>query len=107
AFAALDVRAICAPAFAKGETVRLNNIAVEQGYDGTPSAVDAAAGNPVIRSLMAVPVLLRNGETPGILVFGHDRPGAFNQRSERLLAGLTAQAAIALENSRLYRNARA
>jgi two-component sensor histidine kinase len=105
AFAALDIRAICAPAFAKGETVRLDNIAVEQGYDGTPFTVDAAAGNPVIRSLMAVPVLLRNGETHGILVFGHDRPGAFNQRSERLLAGLTAQAAIALENSRLYRNA--
>ncbi|MBM6582684.1 GAF domain-containing protein [Microvirga sp. BT689] len=105
AFGALDVRAICAPAFAKGETVRLDNIAVEQGYDGTPFTVDAAAGNPVIHSLMAVPVLLRNGETHGILVFGHDRPGAFNQRSERLLAGLTAQAAIALENSRLYRNA--
>jgi two-component sensor histidine kinase len=62
-------------------------------------------GNPVIRSLMAVPVLLRNGDTHGVLVFGHDRSGAFNQRSERLLAGLTAQAAIALENSRLYRNA--
>ncbi|QRM32107.1 sensor histidine kinase [Microvirga sp. VF16] len=31
--------------------------------------------------------------------------GMFNRRSERLLAGLTAQAAIALENSRLYRNA--
>ncbi len=105
AFAALDVRRICAPAFLRGETVRLDNIAVEQGYDGTPFTVDAIVGNPVIRSLMAVPVLLRNGDTHGVLVFGHDRSGAFNQRSERLLAGLTAQAAIALENSRLYRNA--
>ena len=105
AFAALDVRRICAPAFLRGETVRLDNIAVEQGYDGTPFTVDAIVGNPVIRSLMAVPVLLRNGDIHGVLVFGHDRSGAFNQRSERLLAGLTAQAAIALENSRLYRNA--
>ena len=60
---------------------------------------------PVIRSLMAVPILLRTGEIHGVLVFGHERPQMFTQRTERLLAGLTAQAAIALENSRLYRNA--
>lgn len=105
AFAALDVRKICAPAFTEGTTIRLDNIAVEQGYDGAPFTVGATSGNPVIRSIMAVPVLLRNGETHGILVFGHERPGTFNQRSERLLAGLTSQAAIALENSRLYSNA--
>jgi two-component sensor histidine kinase len=105
AFAALDVRAICAPAFTEGRTVRLDNIAVEQGHDGTPFTADATPGRPVIRSLMAVPVLLRNGVTHGVLVFGHERSGVFSQRSERLLAGLTSQAAIALENSRLYRDA--
>ncbi len=105
AFAALDVRRICAPAFTEGQTVRLDNIAVEQGYDGTPFTADATLDRPVLRSLMAVPVLLRNGETHGVLVFGHQRPGEFTQRSERLLAGLTSQAAIALENSRLYRDA--
>jgi two-component sensor histidine kinase len=105
AFAALDVRKICAPAFTEGQTVRLDNIAVEQGYDGTPFTTDATLDRPVLRSLMALPVLLRNGETHGVLVFGHQRPGEFTQRSERLLAGLTSQAAIALENSRLYRDA--
>ncbi|MCD6070433.1 MAG: hypothetical protein K0S42_949, partial [Microvirga sp.] len=105
AFAALDIRAICAPAFTEGRIVRLDNIAVEQGYDGTPFTADATLDRPVLRSLMAVPVLLRNGETHGVLVFGHQRPGEFTQRSERLLAGLTSQAAIALENSRLYRDA--
>lgn len=105
AFAALDIRAICAPAFTEGRTVRLDNIAVEQGYDGTPFTMDATPGHPVIRSLMAVPILLRNGGTHGVLVFGHDRSGIFNARSERLLAGLTSQASIALENSRLYRDA--
>jgi two-component sensor histidine kinase len=102
AFAALDIRAMCAPAFTDGRTVRLDNIAVEQGYDGTPFAVDATPGRPVLRSLMAVPVLLRKGGAHGVLVFGHERSGVFNARSERLLAGLTSQAAIALENSRLY-----
>jgi two-component sensor histidine kinase len=105
AFAALDVRAICAPAFQEGKTVRLDNIAIEQGHDGTPFTLDATPGAPIIRSVLAVPVILRTGDTHGILVFGHERAGMFNRRSERLLAGLTAQAAIALENSRLYRNA--
>ena len=105
AFAALNVREIAAPAFKDGETVRLDNIAVEQGHDGTPFTVEATPEAPVIRSLMAVPILLRTGEIHGILVFGHERPQMFSQRTERLLGGLTAQAAIALENSRLYRNA--
>lgn len=105
AFATLDVRAICAPAFQEGKTVRLDNIAVEQGHDGTPFTLDATPGAPIIRSILAVPVVLRTGDTHGVLVFGHERAGMFNRRSERLLAGLTAQAAIALENSRLYRNA--
>lgn len=105
AFAALNIREICAPAFQEGKTVRLDNVAVEQGHDGTPFTLDATPGAPVIRSILAVPVVLRTGDTHGILVFGHERAGMFNRRSERLLAGLTAQAAIALENSRLYSNA--
>jgi two-component sensor histidine kinase len=105
AFAALDIRKICAPAFTEGKAIRLDAIAVEQGYDGTPFSKDSSADKPVIRSLMAVPVLLRTGDTHGVLVFGHERPGVFTPRAERLLAGLTAQAAIAFENSRLYRNA--
>lgn len=105
AFSVLNVRALCAPAFQEGKTVRLDNIAVEQGHDGTPFTLDATPGAPIIRSILAVPVVLRTGDTHGILVFGHERAGMFNRRSERLLAGLTAQAAIALENSRLYRNA--
>jgi two-component sensor histidine kinase len=104
-FAALSIRDICAPAFLEGKTVRLDNIAVEQGHDGTPFTRDATSATPVIRSILAVPVVLRTGDTHGILVFGHEKAGMFNRRSERLLAGLTAQAAIALENSRLYHNA--
>jgi two-component sensor histidine kinase len=105
AFAALNIREICAPAFREGQTIRLDNIAVEQGHDGTPFTLDATSDTPVIRSILAVPVVLRTGDTHGILVFGHELAGMFNRRSERLLAGLTAQAAIALENSRLYHNA--
>ena len=88
AFAALDIREIAAPAFKDGETVRLDNIAVEQGHDGTPFTAEAAPEAPVIRSLLAVPVFLRTGKINGILLFGHERRRIFTERAERLSTGL-------------------
>jgi signal transduction histidine kinase/CheY-like chemotaxis protein len=46
------------------------------------------------------------GELLGGLFFGHPDPGFFHEREERLIAGLAAQAAIALDNAHLYRAAR-
>ncbi len=37
----------------------------------------------------------------GGLLFGHAKPGIFTERSERGLAGLAAQAAVAIDNARL------
>ncbi|MBB4041046.1 two-component sensor histidine kinase/Tfp pilus assembly protein PilN [Microvirga flocculans] len=105
AFAALDIRAVCAPAFAEGKNVILDDLSQIMTDGGAALAGDGQPGHSAIRSLIAVPVPLRTGDVHGILVFGHEKPGMFGERSERLLAGLTAQAAIALENSRLYRNA--
>jgi two-component sensor histidine kinase len=50
-------------------------------------------------------VLARTGEIHGALLFGHEKPGVFTERAERLVKGLAAQAAIALENGRLYQDA--
>jgi PAS domain S-box-containing protein len=36
------------------------------------------------------------------LVFGHSEPGRFTEKAERILIGLAAQAAIAIDNARLY-----
>jgi signal transduction histidine kinase len=36
------------------------------------------------------------------LLFGHPEPGRFNERSERLVVGMASQAAIAIDNARLY-----
>jgi light-regulated signal transduction histidine kinase (bacteriophytochrome) len=58
-----------------------------------------------IRSVLAVPVLSRSSEWLGCLVFGHSEPDAFAPRHERIAAGLAAQAAIALDNARLFSEA--
>jgi PAS domain-containing protein len=38
----------------------------------------------------------------GGLIFGHPEPGRFTERHERLMTGLAAQAAIAIDNARLF-----
>jgi signal transduction histidine kinase len=55
---------------------------------------------------MAVPVVSRSGEAIGGLFFGHSKPGIFTEREERIVAGLASQAAIAMDNARLFENAK-
>lgn len=61
-----------------------------------------ARGRSTLRSYLAAPVVSRTGEELGGLYFGHRSPGVFTERSEHLLAGIAAEAAIALDNARLY-----
>ena len=63
-------------------------------------------GHPPVRSYLAVPVVTPSGETLGGLFFGHPDPGMFDDRDERLVAGIAAPAAIALDNARLYEQQR-
>lgn len=58
--------------------------------------------HPVICSFLGVPLLDRNNEVRGGLLLGHPEPDRFTADDERLLQGLAAQAAVALENARLY-----
>ena len=43
----------------------------------------------------------------GGLFFGHAEPGVFSERAERLAVGIAAQAAVAIDNARLYDRASA
>ena len=62
-------------------------------------------GHPMVRSFLGAPLLDRSGQVRGGLLLGHEEPGRFTQDDEALLVGLAAQAAVALENARLYRTA--
>ena len=57
------------------------------------------------RSYLAAPVRSGSGDLMGGLFFGHPNPGVFHERDERLIAGLAAHAAIAVDNAHLYREA--
>ena len=71
------------------------------GADGGPPEE-----GPVMRSYLAVPVAARSGEVFGSLRFGHPEAGRFTAAHERLAASIAGQAAVALENARLYRTVR-
>ena len=58
-----------------------------------------------VTSYLAVPVISRAGEVIGGLFFGHSRAGVFTERTERLIGGVAAQAAVAIDNARLYEGA--
>lgn len=71
--------------------------------DGRPAPAPAAApGQPAVRSYLAVPVALSSGVVIGCLFFGHPEPDMFTERTERIIGGVAAQAAIAIDNARLY-----
>lgn len=75
--------------------------------DVAPEWSPFAGMMPGIRSLLATPICSRRGETVGGLLFGHRHPGVFTQAHEDIVTGIAAQAAIALENARLFETARA
>jgi light-regulated signal transduction histidine kinase (bacteriophytochrome) len=65
-----------------------------------------AEANMPVRSYLAAPVVAPSGEVLGGLFFGHDVPGRFTQTHQNIITGIAAQAAIAVDNARLFEQAR-
>ena len=63
--------------------------------------VDFIFFDPVVRSLLCVPLIVHE-RVIGVLAIDQDVPDAFTPNDERLLAIVAAQAAVAIENARLY-----
>ncbi|MBC8106874.1 MAG: PAS domain S-box protein [Anaerolineae bacterium] len=59
-------------------------------------------GHLPVRSYLAVPVISRSGDVIGGLFFGHPEQNVFTERTERVIQGMAAQAAVAIDNARLY-----
>jgi PAS domain S-box-containing protein len=62
-------------------------------------------GHPGMRSYLAAPVVARSKEVLGGLFFGHRDPCKFTRNHEAMVAGIAAQAAIAIDNARLFEHA--
>lgn len=60
----------------------------------------------MVRSFLGVPLLDRSGGVRGGLLLGHGEPDRFTEEDQIILVSLAGQAAVALENARLYHLAR-
>lgn len=93
------------PTFRGEGIVRVDDITADPRYGRNPPNRGMPPGHLPVRSYLAVPVVSRAGEVLGGLFFGHQLPGIFSPRVERIVAGIAAQAAIAIDNARLVQQA--
>jgi PAS domain S-box-containing protein len=92
---------VFAPTFQGEGIVRSDDITADPRYGHNPPHRGMPEGHLPVRSYLAVPVVSPSKAVIGGLFFGHARPGVFTARSERGLAGLAAEAAVAITNVRL------
>jgi PAS domain S-box-containing protein len=96
---------VFAPTFNGERIVRSDDITQDAAYGHSEPHRGMPEGHLPVRSYLAVPVTSRSGEVIGGLFFGHAQPGMFHKRSERLISGLAAGAAVAIDNARLFQKA--
>lgn len=96
---------IFAPTFDGDGVVRSNDITTDPRYGRNEPYGGMPEGHLPVRSYLAVPVKSRSGDVIGGLFFGHPARAQFSERDERLIVGIAAQAAVAIDNARLYRAA--
>ena len=94
--------AVFEPTFRGTATVRSADILADPRYGKSEPYRGMPPGHLPVRSYLAVPVVSRGGEVLGGLFFGHAQPGVFTERAERILVGVATQAAVAIDNARLF-----
>ncbi|WP_164876171.1 PAS domain-containing sensor histidine kinase [Falsirhodobacter deserti] len=97
--------AVFQPTFDGAGIVRSDDILNDPRYGKNTPHHGMPQGHLPVRSYLAVPVTSRSGEVIGGLFFGHPEPGRFTEHHEQLMLGIAGQAAIAVDNARLYRDA--
>jgi PAS domain S-box-containing protein len=94
------------PTFRGEGVVRIDNVKLDPRYGKSSPYYGMPEGHLPVTSYLAVPVVSRSGEVLGGLFFGHPAPAMFTERDEIVVSGLASQAAIAMDNARLYEAAK-
>ncbi|HEX5215528.1 MAG TPA: PAS domain S-box protein [Vicinamibacterales bacterium] len=98
--------AVFTPTFDGQAPVRLDDVTADPRFDNSAPYFGRPTGHLPVRSYLAVPVTGVAGKVLGGLFFGHRDAGVFTEQHERLAVGLASWASVALENSRLYGEAK-
>ena len=97
--------AVFGPTFRGEGIVRSDNITRDPRYGKSAPYYGMPKGHLPVCSYLAAPVMSRSGEVLGGLFFGHSQEGRFSERHEAVVTGIAAQAAIAMDNARLFKQA--
>ena len=94
------------PTFRGEGVVRIDDVKVDPRYGKSSPYYGLPDGYLPVTSYLAVPVISRSGEVLGGLFFGHPERAMFTERDEIIVSGLASQAAVAMDNARLYEAAK-
>ena len=98
-----SIENVVGPEFRTGAVVRAADITSDPRFADNPLLRSVRLDEGPMRSYLAVPVLSRSGELLGGLLFGHAQAGVFTQDAERSIRSLAGHAAIAIDNSKLFK----
>ncbi len=90
------------PTFMGTAIVRSGDITKDPRYGHSEPHYGMPKGHLPVRSYLAAPVRSRSGEILGGLFFGHSKTDIFDDVAEERAVTLASQAAIALDNARLF-----
>jgi signal transduction histidine kinase/ActR/RegA family two-component response regulator len=101
-FAEANPTALFGPSLRGHGVVRSGDVTADARFGAGPGQWNVPNGHPSVRSYLSMPVVARSGEALGTMFFGHPEPDVFTERTERIVGGIAAQAAVAIDNARLY-----
>ena len=94
--------AIFRPTFTGEAIVRSDDITADSRYGKSAPFYGMPEGHLPVVSYLAVPVISKTGDVIGGLFYGHSESGIFTQEAEDMVIAVAAQAAIAIDNAKLF-----
>lgn len=90
------------PTFVEKKVVRVDDVRNHSSHGKNAPFYGMPQGHFSVVSYLAVPVISKSGSVIGGLLYGHHEPGVFTAEHELLVVNIAAQAAVSLDNSRLF-----
>ncbi len=94
--------AMFGPTFRGEGVIRLDDVRKDPRFGKNAPFHGMPKGHLPVVSYLAVPVISRSGAVLGGLFFGHEDAAVFTLRDEKIILGIAAQAASAMDVARLY-----
>lgn len=90
------------PTFRDKKVVRIDDITKHEDFGKNAPFKGMPKGHFSVASYLAIPVISKSGSVIGGLLYGHPEAGKFTAEHELLVVNIAAQAAVSLDNSKLF-----